>query len=107
MARSVTIGNGAMLVGLDDRGQLRDLYYPFVGEANHVSGASGNYVHRIGVFVEGQMSWLDDGDWRVTSGCESGSCVGNFFADNSSLGISISGKGVVHNEKNVFVRTSH
>ena len=53
MARAVTLGNGNLLVGLDGRGQVRDLYFPYVGEANHVSGASGNFVHRIGVFVDG------------------------------------------------------
>ena len=65
MARSVTIGNGEMLVGLDGRGQVRDLYYPFVGEANHVSGASGNHVHRIGVFVDGEISWLESDEWKM------------------------------------------
>ena len=52
MARAVTLGNGNMLVGLDYKGQVRDLYFPFVGESNHVSGASGSFVHRIGVYVD-------------------------------------------------------
>lgn len=104
MARSVTIGNGNMLVGLDARGQVRDLYFPFVGEANHVSGASGNYVHRIGVFVDGKTTWLDDPSWRVSNGLDEGSCVGSFFAENESLGISISSRDAVHNENNIFLR---
>ncbi|MCA9362984.1 glycoside hydrolase family 15 protein [Candidatus Kaiserbacteria bacterium] len=104
MARSVTIGNGKLLVGLDMRGQVRDLYFPFVGEANHVSGASGNYVHRIGVFVDGEMSWLDDPSWRVTAGLNESSGIGSMFAENQTLGISISSSDAVHNEHNVFVR---
>ena len=60
MARAITVGNGNLLVGLDYRGQVRDLYFPYVGLTNHVSGASGSYVHRIGVYVDGVMSWLDD-----------------------------------------------
>jgi GH15 family glucan-1,4-alpha-glucosidase len=104
MARSVTIGNGNVLVGLDRRGQVRDLYYPFVGEANHVSGASGNYVHRIGVFVDGQISWLDHQDWRVTIGCETEACVGSLFAENEKLGVTLASRDVVHNEQNVLVR---
>jgi oligosaccharide amylase len=104
MARSVTIGNGQMLVGFDARGQVRDLYYPFVGEANHVSGASGNHVHRIGVFVDGEVSWIESGDWKVTIGCESGSCVGALFAENERLKVTLSAKDVVHNEQNVLVR---
>lgn len=104
MARSVTVGNGNMLVGLDARGQVRDLYYPYVGEANHVSGASGNYVHRIGVFVDGVMSWLDDSDWQVSIGGEEHTCVGSLFAENTKLGITLSSRDTVHNEQNVFLR---
>jgi oligosaccharide amylase len=104
MARSVTVGNGNVLVGLDNRGQVRDLYYPFVGEANHVSGASGNFVHRVGVFVDGQMSWLDDAAWKVTVGCEEHTCVGSMFAENKSLGIRLASRDTVHNEHDVFLR---
>lgn len=93
-----------MLVGLDARGLVRDLYYPFVGEANHVSGASGNYVHRVGVFVDGVMSWLDEPGWRVTNGFEEDSCVGSLFAENLELGISIASRDTVHNEQNIFLR---
>lgn len=104
MARSVTIGNGNVLVGLDARGQVRDLYYPYVGEANHVSGASGNYVHRIGVFVDGVMSWLDDPEWNVTVGGEEHTCVGSMFAENTSLGVTIASRDTVHNEHDVLIR---
>jgi len=104
MARSVTVGNGNVLVGLDACGQVRDLCYPFVGEANHVSGASGNYVHRIGVYVDGQMSWLDDPAWKVTIGGEEHTCVGSMFAENTSLGITLASRDTVHNEQDVFLR---
>lgn len=104
MSRAVTIGNGNLLVGLDNRGQVRDLYFPFVGEANHVSGASGNFVHRIGVYVDDQISWLENEEWKITTGCESGSCTGAFFAENERLGVTLSSRDVVHNEQNVFLR---
>jgi oligosaccharide amylase len=104
MARSVTVGNGNMLVGLDARGQVRDLYYPFVGEANHVSGASGSYVHRIGVFVDDRISWLDDPSWKVTNGLDETTSIGSFFAENIELGISIASRDAVHNESNIFLR---
>jgi len=62
MARAVTLGNGNLLVGLDYRGLVRDFYYPHVGHSNHVSGASGSYLHRVGVWVNGTLSWLTDSD---------------------------------------------
>lgn len=104
MARSVTVGNGNLLVGLDGRGQVRDLYFPYVGEANHVSGASGNHVHRIGVYVDDQISWLDDSEWRITIGSEEDTSIGSMFAENLRLGVTLSSRDAVHNEENVFIR---
>jgi GH15 family glucan-1,4-alpha-glucosidase len=104
MARAVTIGNGNLLVGLDVRGQVRDFYFPYVGEANHVSGASGNYVHRIGIFVDGRISWLDEPSWKVTASLEEGTGIGSLFAENQELGVAVSSRDAVHNEHNVFLR---
>ena len=104
MARAVTIGNGNILVGFDDRGQVRDFFFPYVGEANHVSGASGNFVHRIGVFVDDKMSWLDDPAWRINVSLLEDSGVASMFAENKELGIAIASRDAVHNEKNVFLR---
>jgi len=93
-----------MLVGLDSRGQVRDLYYPYVGEANHVSGASGNYVHNIGLFVDGEISWLSDPEWKITIGSEEDTSIGSMFAENKRLGIALSSRDAVHNEECVFLR---
>jgi GH15 family glucan-1,4-alpha-glucosidase len=104
MARAVTVGNGSLLVGLDYRGQVRDLYFPYVGEANHVSGASGNFVHRIGVFVDGEMAWLDSPEWAIEVGSEDGSAIGSFTATHERLKVVLSSRDAVHNEKAVFLR---
>ncbi len=104
MARAVTLGNGTILVGLDYRGQVRDFYFPYVGHSNHVSGASGNFVHRIGVFVDDTISWLDDDAWQITVGNQTDSSVGTMTAINSALGISLMTTDAVHNEANVFLR---
>jgi oligosaccharide amylase len=104
MARAVTIGNGSLLVGLDYRGQLRDLYYPHVGEANHVSGASGNFVHRIGVFCDGEMSWLDSDEWVIEIGSDEDTSIGNMIATHARLEVRLTSRDAVHNEQNVFLR---
>ncbi len=104
MARAITLGNGNMLVGLDYRGQVRDLYYPYVGQTNHVSGASGSYVHRIGVWVDGETSWLDDGEWVVTIGTDSDSVIGHVTAVNETRGVTLVTRDAVHNEHDVFLR---
>ena len=105
MARAVTIGNGNILVGLDYHGQVRDFYYPFVGHSNHVSGASGSFVHRVGVFVDGQLSWLSDPGWGITTGCDDTTLIGSLHAHHPELQISLSSIDAVHNEENIFMRT--
>lgn len=105
MARAVTLGNGNILVGLDYRGLVRDLYFPYVGHANHVSGASGSYVHRVGVYVDDTLSWLDEPEWDVSIGSDPTTVVGTVHAINETLGISLTSVDVVHNEQDVFIRS--
>ncbi|MFT5036840.1 MAG: GH15 family glucan-1,4-alpha-glucosidase [Candidatus Azotimanducaceae bacterium] len=105
MARAVTLGNGNMLIGIDNNGQVRDFYFPHVGHANHVSGASGSFMHRIGVYVDGTLAWLDDPSWKVTIGCDSQTVVGSMHAVNEKLGVTLSSVDVVHNEENVLMRS--
>jgi len=103
MARALTIGNGNLLVGLDYRGQVRDLFFPFVGQTNHVSGASGSYVHRLGAFIDDQMYWFDDSSWTIRMGLPENGLTGGFIAEHTS-GVVIKSDDEVHNEKNVFLR---
>jgi GH15 family glucan-1,4-alpha-glucosidase len=104
MARATTVGNGNLLVGLDYRGQVRDLYFPFVGLTNHVSGASGSFVHRLGVYVDDTLMWLDDPSWEVIMGSDSLSTIGNMIATNSAAAVRLESFDGVHNEHNVFLR---
>lgn len=104
MSRAITVGNGNLLVGLDYRGQVRDLYFPYVGLRNHVSGASGSYVHRIGVYVDGVTLWLDDPAWEIHIGVDTASTVGTMVATHAEVGLRLESFDAVHNEQNVFLR---
>lgn len=104
MARAITIGNGNLLVGLDHRGLVRDFYFPFVGHSNHVSGASGSYVHRIGVWIDCSLSWLSDPAWDIEVHPSVEGVTNTIFATNDALHIKLVFNDVVHNEHNVFIR---
>lgn len=104
MARAITVGNGNMLVGIDYRGQVRDLYWPYVGQTNHVSGASGSFVHRIGVYVDSVLYWLDDPLWEITIGAIGDSVLGNFTAVHAEAKVTLASQDAVHNEHDVFIR---
>ena len=105
MARAVTLGNGSVLVGLDHRGQVRDFYAPYVGHSNHVSGASGDYVHRLGVYVDEALTWLDDPAWEVSINYLPDTVVGSLHAVNNEIGVTLTSTDAVHNEKNIFLRS--
>ncbi len=36
--RDIPVGNGSLLVTFDDKYQIRDIYFPHVGQENHTEG---------------------------------------------------------------------
>jgi len=58
--RDLPVGNGSLLINFDHTGQIRDIFWPHVGQENHTSGQ----VCRMGVWVDGTFSWLDSDDWQ-------------------------------------------
>lgn len=102
MPKALTLGNGKILINIDGRGQVRDLYFPMVGEENHVSE---HCVHRVGVWVSGiGLKWLEDNSWSIAAECSSEALAGSVRAVNTELGVSLVFQDVVYNEKNVFIR---
>lgn len=101
MARSIILGNGSMLVGLDERGQVRDFHYPRVGLENHVGG---HLKHKIGVYVDGTMSWIDDHGWQVSIAYVKDTMCSDITAENTHLGITLHFSDVVYNESSLFIR---
>lgn len=101
MARGMVLGNGNTMVCLDKFGQVRDFYFPYVGQENHIGQ---NQVHKVGVFVDGQISWLDNGEWQINLGFERHSMVSKLEVHNSRAKVSLYSTDIVYNEKNIFLR---
>lgn len=100
MARSLTLGNGKFLVCLDNFGYVRDMYYPYVGLENHVSG----HKHRIGISVNDTFSWFDDGSWDISIGYKPETMVGYLVCKNTNLQVTVVMEDIVYNEDNIFLR---
>jgi len=101
MPRSLTLGNGNMLVCFDKYAQVRDLYFPYVGLENHVGGHD---IHRIGVLVDGVLRWLNHTSWKVSVNCDKGALVSNIKATNEELQVDLSFYDAIYNEKDIFLR---
>lgn len=101
MPKSLSLGNGNMLICLDEYAQIRDLYFPHVGLENHVAT---HHLHRIGVHADGKLRWLSDPSWEVKVSSGKDASVGSVKAVNEELGVALSFSDVVYNEKNIFLR---
>jgi oligosaccharide amylase len=101
MPKLFMLGNGHLMIGLDEYGQVYDLYYPNIGHEHHMSG---ELVHRIGVYVDGSLSWFDDGSWNIQITCSAETLSSTVEATNESKQISVTFNDVVYNEKDIFIR---
>lgn len=97
----MVLSNGNLMTCFDEFGQVKDLYFPYVGQENHLGQ---NQTHKIGVFVDGNMHWIDNGAWQVKLGFEHNSMVSKMEAVNESIKISLASTDIVYNEKNIFLR---
>lgn len=102
MSRSIVLSNGSLGVALDSHGQVRDIYYPYIGLEDHVRG---HYTHRVGVWVEGRLSWLsDDPAWKITVSSETEALASAIVAVHPELKVELVFKDIVYNERPIFVR---
>ncbi len=106
MARSIVLSNGALHVGLNTYGVVHDFYYPYVGLENHAAGLG--LRHKIGVYVDGAISWTDDDpSWEITASYPHQALIGNTVACNKRIGIMLEFDDAVDAESNAFMRTVH
>jgi GH15 family glucan-1,4-alpha-glucosidase len=102
MGRPVVLSNGQLFVGLDEFGLVHDFYYPYVGLDNLTNAR--NSQHKIGIWVDGQFSWVSDGSWQITVDFEDKALISSVIMHSSSLGIRLEFEDFVDIEYNAFVR---
>ena len=101
MPKLINLGNGEILIGLNKSGLVKDFYFPYAGVENHVSE---NLVHKIGIFVDNDFSWLDDGSWDIDIGVETDTMLSDIICINHDFGIELHFTDALYNEKNIFIR---
>jgi GH15 family glucan-1,4-alpha-glucosidase len=102
MSRPVVLSNGQLFVGLDEHGLVHDFYYPYVGLENLTNAR--NSQHKIGVWVDGNFSWVNDGTWEVNVDFEADALVSNIRMHSNALQLTIRCFDFIDPEYNAFIR---
>ncbi|MBS3132104.1 glycoside hydrolase family 15 protein [Candidatus Woesearchaeota archaeon] len=100
MTRHIALGNGSLLVNIDKWLQVRDFYYPHVGEENHLLG----HAHRIGIFTDGKISWINHDSWERKVKYMQHTLVTDCSAKNREMQIELEINDCVECEKDIFLR---
>lgn len=105
MARPIVLSNGELHVGINRFGLVHDFYFPYVGLENHAAGRSTR--HMVGVWVDGEISWLDHGDWQFRFHYPHRALIGHTIATNERMGILLEFDDVVDAHISAFMRNVH
>jgi GH15 family glucan-1,4-alpha-glucosidase len=100
LPRDLPLGNGDFLVTFDARYQLRDIFYPHVGQENHTVGAPC----RFGLWVDGKFSWVGDDSWEVHIEYEHETLVGDTTLHNAALGLRLRCRDAVDFDRNIYFK---
>ena len=100
MAREIVLGNGRLCIALDKRMEIRDFTYPRVGLENHAVG----HAFRIGVWVDGDFSWLDSDDWNIAMRYLPETLVSKCVATSKKFQVSLEINDAVYCFKNVYLK---
>lgn len=96
------LGNGGLTVGLNEQGLVHDFYFPYVGLENLTTARSVH--HKIGVWVDGVFSWVDDGTWGVQIDFEDEALVSRITMEHAELQIKLHFQDFVDAEFDAFCR---
>jgi glucoamylase len=100
MPRDLPLGNGRLLFAFDQNYQIRDLYWPHVGQENHALG----HPFRTGVWVDGQFRWFDDRKWQRSIKYQPQTLVSDVKLEHPELKVSIQSADMVDFHEDLFIR---
>jgi GH15 family glucan-1,4-alpha-glucosidase len=96
--RHIVLGDQQLLVNIDRWMQVRDIYFPHVGQYNHLGG----HAHRMAILEGEQVSWLNEEAWEKDLKYWKDHLVTNSTAVNVNMKLSLKFEETV--EDNIFLR---
>lgn len=98
--RDIPVGNGSLLVNFDDKYQIRDFYFPHVGQENHSEG----FPFRFGVWADGSFSWIFEDEWKRDLRYLPDSLITDVRLRNEDLGLEIVCNDMTASRENLYLR---
>jgi len=99
MPKDIPVSNGNLLVNFDSDYQIRDIYFPFIGQENHSKG----YPFRFGVWVDERLSWMGP-EWEKNLRYKDDSLVTKVVLKNSAIGLELHCHDVIDIDLNVYIK---
>lgn len=100
MARDLPLGNGNVLVNFDTQYNLRDIYFPYVGQENQAI----DHLSHFGVWTAEDFFWIDHPELHKKAGYLNDSMVTNVDITHERLGLNMQIRDGVDVHENMFIR---
>ncbi len=106
MPRDIPVGNGRLLVTFDNRYQIRDIYFPHVGQENH----AGAGPCRFGVYSDipgsrkSALYWTSSDEWTIRQRYLRDTLTTSVSLDHGALRLALYCNDTVDFHRNILVR---
>lgn len=100
MNTALVFGNGSLLVNVNNSLNISDLYFPHVGQENHLA----KLPNELFLYVDGSLTKLTDGNWKITPAYKKDSLVSYSEIRSERYQLMIFVESFVLPDKNIFIR---
>jgi GH15 family glucan-1,4-alpha-glucosidase len=100
MPRDLPIGNGNLMINFDHEYNIRDVYYPHVGQDNQTSGD----VSFFGVWCDGKFAWIGNPAWIKTLEYDDDTLVTRVVARAPTFDLEMVLSDTVDFDRDLFLR---
>ena len=100
MPRDLPISNGNLMINFDFEYNIRDVYWPHVGQDNQTVGD----VSFFGVWCDGKFAWIGDPAWIKTLEYDDDTLVTRVVARAPTLDLEMTIADTVDFDRDLFVR---
>src|SRR5258708_32484284 len=100
MPRDLSISNGNLMMNFDHEYNIRDVYYPHVGQDNQTVGD----VSFFGVWCDGKFAWIGNPSWIKTMDYDGDTLVTGVVARSPSFDLEMTINDTIDFDRDLFVR---